>query len=119
MYRPFRIKKVYQVTKANYDALIKKGVKIYEYTPGFIHGKVAISDDRSALVGTVNMDFRSYYLHYECGVYMRDTPCIQDIKQDFEEIFKVCHEVTLQECENVNFFVREFRKILKIFGPML
>lgn len=112
-------KMVYQVTKANYDALIKKGVKIYEYTPGFIHGKVAVSDDRSALVGTVNMDFRSYYLHYECGVYMRDTLCIQDIKKDFEEIFKVSHEVTLQECENVNFFVREFRKILKIFGPML
>ena len=50
---------------------------------------------------------------------MRDTLCIQDIKKDFEEIFKVSHEVTLQECENVNFFVREFRKILKIFGPML
>ena len=112
-------KMAFALAKTHYKELIPAGVRIYEYTPGFIHGKVAVSDDRSALVGTVNMDFRSYYLHYECGIYMRDTLCIQDIKKDFEEIFKVSHEVTLQECENVNFFVREFRKILKIFGPML
>lgn len=112
-------KVVYQVTKANYDALIQKGVRIYEYSPGFIHGKVALSDDRSAIVGTVNMDFRSYYLHYECGVFLRDTHCITDIKKDFEEIFKVSHEVTLEECKQVHFFVRQFRKVLKIFGPML
>ena len=112
-------KVVYQVTKANYDALIQKGVRIYEYSPGFIHGKVALSDDRSAIVGTVNMDFRSYYLHYECGVFLRDTHCIMDIKKDFEEIFKVSHEVTLEECKQVHFFVRQFRKVLKIFGPML
>ncbi|WP_297238639.1 cardiolipin synthase [uncultured Faecalicoccus sp.] len=112
-------KAVYQVTKANYDALIKKGVRIYEYSPGFIHGKVALSDDRSALVGTVNMDFRSYYLHYECGVFMRDTSCLQEIHDDFEDIFSRSHEVTLEECEQVNFFLRQFRKILKVFGPML
>ena len=101
------------------DALIKKGVRIYEYSPGFIHGKVALSDDRSALVGTVNMDFRSYYLHYECGVFMRDTSCLQEIHDDFEDIFSRSHEVTLEECEQVNFFLRQFRKILKVFGPML
>ncbi len=65
-------KMVYQVTKVNFDTLIKAGVKIYEYTPGFIHGKVCIIDDSSALVGTVNMDFRSYYQHYECGVWMHE-----------------------------------------------
>lgn len=112
-------KMVYEVTKANYDALIKKGVKIYEYTPGFIHGKVALADDHSALVGTVNMDFRSYYLHYECGVWMHDVSCIQDIKADFENIFKVSHLVTLDECLKVNPVIRTYRNVLKVFSPIL
>ncbi|MDD7280730.1 MAG: cardiolipin synthase [Erysipelotrichaceae bacterium] len=110
---------VYDVTKANIDILVRKGVKIYEYTPGFIHGKVCLSDDRNALVGTVNMDFRSYYLHYECGIWMRDTNCIEDIKQDFKQIFKSSHLVTLEECNNVNPVIRIYRSILKIFSPLL
>jgi cardiolipin synthase len=112
-------KMVYEVTKANFDILIKKGVKIYEYTPGFIHGKVALADDRSALVGTVNMDFRSYYLHYECGVWVHDVDCIKDIKEDFEEIFKASHLVTLEECMKTNFIVRTYRNVLKVFSPIL
>lgn len=112
-------KMVYEVTKANFDILIKKGVKIYEYTPGFIHGKVALADDRSALVGTVNMDFRSYYLHYECGVWVHDVDCIKDIKDDFEEIFKASHLVTLEECMKTNFIVRTYRNVLKVFSPIL
>lgn len=112
-------KLVYEVTKANFDVLIQKGVKIYEYTPGFIHGKVALSDDEHALVGTVNMDFRSYYLHYECGVWMHQVDCIQDIKADFEDIFQKSHLVTLEECKKVNPIVRSMRNVLKIFSPIL
>lgn len=112
-------KMVYQVTKANFDTLIKAGVKIYEYTPGFIHGKVCIIDDSSALVGTVNMDFRSYYQHYECGVWMHETDCLMDIKKDFEEIFKVCHEVTLDECINTNPALKLYRNVLKVFSPIM
>ena len=112
-------KMVYQVTKANFDILIKAGVKIYEYTPGFIHGKVCIIDDSSALVGTVNMDFRSYYQHYECGVWMHETACLTDIKNDFEEIFKVSHEVSLEECVNTNPAVKVYRNILKVFSPIM
>lgn len=112
-------KMVYEVTKANYEALIKKGVKIYEYTPGFIHGKVALSDDHNALVGTVNMDFRSYYMHYECGVWMHDVSCIEDIHEDFENIFKVSHLVTIEECLKTNPFIRMYRNVLKIFSPIL
>ena len=112
-------KMVYQVTKANYDILIKHGVKIYEYTPGFIHGKVCLSDDRNAMVGTVNMDFRSYYLHYECGVWMRDTTCISDIKADFEQIFLDSKLVTWDDCKNVNPFLRFYRYFLKVFSPLL
>ena len=112
-------KMVYQVTKANYNVLIKSGIKIYEYTPGFIHGKVCLVDDKSALVGTVNMDFRSYYQHYECGAWMYDTKCIPDIKNDFEEIFSQSHLVSLEECENVNIFVKIYRNILKVFSPIM
>lgn len=112
-------KLVYEVTRANYNILIKNGVKIYEYTPGFIHGKVALCDDRNSLVGTVNMDFRSYYLHYECGVWLHDVPCIMDIKKDFEQIFKVSHQVTLEEVKNVSWIVDFIRQILRIFSPML
>ncbi|MGN1277388.1 MAG: cardiolipin synthase, partial [Floccifex sp.] len=110
---------VYEVTKSNMDTLIRKGVKVYEYTPGFIHGKVCLSDDHSALVGTVNMDFRSYYLHYECGIWMKDTNCIEDIKKDFIQIFKASHLVTLEDCDKVNPMIRFYRQILKIFSPLL
>lgn len=67
------------------EILTKKGVKVYEYTPGFIHGKVTLVDSRHALAGTVNMDFRSYYTNYECGMWMYDPACIDEIERDFEQ----------------------------------
>lgn len=112
-------KLVYEVTRANFQHLLEKGVKIYEYTPGFIHGKVTVVDDLQAFVGTVNMDFRSYYLNYECGIWMYDTESIPVIKEDFEEIFAKSHEVTLDEVKNTNFFVRWTRNILKLFSPLM
>lgn len=112
-------KLVYQVTKANYEILIKNGVKIYEYTPGFIHGKVCLSDDRTALVGSVNMDSRSYYLHYECGVWMRDTSCIQSIKNDFISIFSDSELIQLQDVQSISYFVKLARNFLKVFSPLL
>lgn len=112
-------KLVYEVTKSNYELLIKKGVKIYEYTPGFIHGKVCLSDQESALVGTVNMDFRSYYINYECGIWLYKTSCIPNIKHDLEQIFEQSHLVTLKECQETNPIVRNFRNILRIFSPLM
>ena len=112
-------KMVYEVTKQNIDSLVHKGVKVYEYTPGFIHGKVCLSDDSNAMVGTVNMDFRSYYLHYECGVWMKDTRTISKIKKDFENIFADSHLVTVEECDNVNSIIRFSRRCLKIVSPLL
>ncbi len=112
-------KLVYEVTKSNYEYLIKKGVKIYEYTPGFIHGKVCLSDEESALVGTVNMDFRSYYTNYECGIWLYKTQCIPDIKRDLESIFEQSHCVTYEECRQVNPMVRYYRNVLRIFSPLM
>lgn len=64
---------VFEVTRANYRSLLKNGVKIYEYTPGFVHAKTMVTDDKLAVIGTINLDFRSYYLHYECGVWMYES----------------------------------------------
>lgn len=112
-------KAVYEVTKGNFETLLKKGVRIYEYSPGFIHGKVCVSDDRSAIVGTVNMDFRSYNMNYECGVWMHNTHCIRNIKEDFRSIFNSSHEVTLSECLETGFVVKAYRSFLRVFSPLL
>lgn len=110
---------VFEVTRSNYERLIQSGVKIYEYTPGFVHGKVMLTDDRSAVVGTVNMDYRSYYLHYECGVWLYQTSCLKDIRRDFEETFACSHQVTLEECQSISIFRRFFRAFLNIISPVM
>lgn len=112
-------KTVYEVTKANEEILTRYGVKVYEYTPGFIHGKVTLVDDEQALCGTVNMDFRSYYCNYECGTWLYKTPAIRDIRADFENIFTQSHLVTLEEVNKTNPFVRIYRQILKVFSPLM
>lgn len=112
-------KTVFEVTRSNYERLIQSGVRIYEYTPGFVHGKVMLADDQSAVVGTVNMDYRSYYLHYECGVWMYRTSCLKDIRRDFEETFAVSHEVTLEECRDISIIRRFIRAFLNIVSPVM
>lgn len=71
---------VYEVTRANYEKLLRAGVRIYEYTPGFLHAKQMVSDDKVAVVGTVNFDFRSFYLHFECGIWTYGSSAVQDVK---------------------------------------
>lgn len=112
-------KTVYSVTQANIRTLVKKGVKVYVYTPGFIHGKVTLTDSRHALVGTVNMDFRSYYLNYECGMWMYDTESIPAIREDFEQIFAASHRVLPGELRQTNGLVRIYQDVLKIFSPLM
>ena len=82
-------KAVFCLTRSSYKALREAGVKVYEYTPGFVHAKMCISDDVAAFVGTINMDFRSLTHHYECGVVLYQSGCIKDIKADFEHTFEV------------------------------
>ncbi len=86
-------KMIYRLTRANYGLLIKSGVKIYEYTPGFIHAKSLVCDDEYAVVGTINFDYRSLYLHFENGVYFSGCSAVMDVKRDCEETFalsKLC-----------------------------
>ena len=104
-------------TQAYYRRLIESGVKVYEYEPGFLHAKVFVSDDKVATVGSINMDYRSLYLHFECGVYLYKNNSIGDIKRDFLSTLKVSRQITLQECQR-SFFVRLLQEILRLFAPL-
>ena len=112
-------KLVYFLTQSNFPYLIKNGVKIYTYTPGFIHAKCFVSDDVQATVGTVNMDYRSLCLHFECGVWMYCTRAVLQVKEDALKTFAESHEVTLEEFQKKSFLVRTFMGALKLFAPLL
>jgi len=98
--------------------LIESGVKIYEFSGGFMHAKNVISDDKIATVGTTNFDFRSLYLHFECGVCLYQTDSVADIKRDYLETVSRCREITLKDCR-ANVFVWFFRGICRIFAPLM
>jgi len=111
-------KVVYEMTRSYYANLIKSGVRIYEYTPGFIHAKMFISDDEYATVGTVNLDFRSLYLHFECGVWMYGCSAVQDIKQDYLRTLEESKEVLEPDCCR-SWGRRLFRELLTLISPMM
>lgn len=110
---------VFEVTRAHYPPLLEAGVKIYEYTPGFIHAKNFVVDDRFATVGTVNLDYRSLFLHFENGVWLCDTPCIQDIRRDFEETLKVSEFITLRRSRHLSPLLQLYRSVLRVFAPLM
>lgn len=106
------------VTRGAYPDLLEAGVKIYEYTPGFIHSKNVISDDELAVVGTINFDYRSLVHHYENAVLMYQTESIADIKQDFEGLFDVSEEISLETLQN-SWYQRLLKEIMQLFAPLL
>ena len=112
-------KYVFEVTKAHYPQLLQAGVKIYEYTPGFIHAKNFVVDGKYATVGTVNLDYRSLFLHFEDGVFLCEAPCIADITKDFLETLEVSQLITLKNSRELGFFAHVYRSILKIFAPLM
>ncbi|MDE6665129.1 MAG: hypothetical protein K2K14_02920 [Ruminococcus sp.] len=112
-------KMAYALAKSHYRSLIKTGVKIYEYTPGFVHAKVWSSDNEKAVVGTINLDYRSLYHHFECATYMYKTKCITDIENDFCETLERCREVTPETIKKEKFFYKFFGGIMKIFAPLM
>ena len=112
-------KMVFLVTQANYENLICGGVKIYQYTPGFIHSKCMVVDDEYASVGTTNLDFRALYLHFECGTLMYKTKSVHKVTEDALETFGKSREVSLEECENKNFFYQLFLSVMQLFSPLL
>ena len=112
-------KVAYALAKAQYRSLIRAGVKIYEYTPGFVHAKVVVSDDKKAVVGTINLDYRSLYHHFECATYMYRTGCISDIEKDFQDTLVRCREVTQTTIRNEKFFYKAAGSLLQFIAPLM
>lgn len=109
---------VYTLSESYLEMLTNGGVKIYKYTPGFIHAKVFISDDKIATVGTINLDFRSLYLHFECGLYLENVDVVKHIKKDVIETIKKCHELTKKEA-TPKFIKSIWQAILRLFAPLM
>ena len=112
-------KLVWFLAKRYYAALMASGVRIYEYTPGFVHSKVFVSDERKAVVGTVNLDYRSLYHHFECGTYMADVPCVADIKADFLAALESSREVTAEGLRQEKLYRRLIGAVMKLISPLL
>ena len=112
-------KYAFVLARSHYAELFDAGVKIYEYTPGFVHGKVFLSDDRHAVVGTVNLDYRSLYHHFECAAYLYQVPVLQEIKADFEDTFNKSHPITREDIKNQSLLTRLTGRILKLIAPLL
>ena len=110
-------KVILNMTRSNYSFLLKAGVKIYEYTPGFIHAKMLVSDDEWAFVGTINLDYRSLVHHYECGAVMHKTPCIAEIKADFDDTIAVSQRIP--EDFKLSRPAAALHAVLNVFSPLL
>lgn len=110
---------VHPVTQYNYQELLEAGVRIYEYTPGFIHSKLFISDDRVATIGTVNMDYRSFLLHFECGIWLSDADTVTDMRKHFDKLLAESEEITLESWNKSPWYQRLKRAVLHLFAPFM
>ena len=114
-------KLTYRITRSYTIPLLQAGVRVYEYTPGFLHSKSYVCDDETAIVGTINSDYRSLYLQFECGVLMSGNQAVLDVRDDALRTFEVAHEVTIEEREKTGLFgylERAFDSVLKLLAPL-
>ena len=109
----------YLLARSYYAELLQAGVKIYEYIPGFVHAKVFTSDNTKAVVGSINMDYRSLHLHFECAVYLFRNPAVQQVEADFQETLKHCQEITLEDCRTYPMPKKIAGKVLRLFAPLM
>ena len=107
------------LAKTYYNELLDAGVQIYEYTPGFVHAKVFTSDDRKAVVGTINMDYRSLYLHFECAAFLYENSEIPAVENDFQETLKKCQKITQEDYKKQKSFDKIAGSILRVFAPLM
>lgn len=107
------------VAKTYYKELIEGGVQIYEYRPGFVHAKVFVSDDDTATVGTINLDYRSLYLHFECGTFIYNNSEIDRIERDFQHTLTKCHKGTLLEVKNRTILTKVSGQVLRLLAPLM
>ena len=109
----------FALAKSHYRELIGAGVKIYEYTPGFVHAKVFLSDDSCGVVGSINLDYRSLYLHYECAAYLYKIPALADIKADFDDTMAKSQQVTAAAVKKQSLLSRIMAALLKVVAPLM
>ena len=109
---------VYSLSESYVEPLVKEGVKVYKYKPGFTHGKVFVADDKIATVGTLNLDYRSLYLHFECGLYLEKVKCIKDIKKDMLDTIDKCKEVTNENIKP-SFLKATKQALLRLIAPLM
>ena len=109
----------FALAKSHYKELLKAGVRIYEYTPGFVHAKIFTSDDEKAVVGTINLDYRSLYLHFECAAFLYQVEEIAEIEKDFQRTLEKCQEVTPENRKKGTFFLRLEGWLLKWLAPLM
>ena len=109
----------YALAKTHYKTLTESGVRIYEYTPGFVHAKVFVSDDVKAVVGTINLDYRSLYHHFECATYLYKTDCISSIEEDFRQTLAQCREVSPDTIRNEKTSTKVIGQLAKLISPLL
>ncbi|MBR2619589.1 MAG: cardiolipin synthase [Firmicutes bacterium] len=112
-------KYAYWLARTHYHELLSEGVEIYEYTPGFIHAKSFTSDDEKAVVGTINLDYRSLFLHFECAAYIWKNPVVMDVETDFQNTLKQCQKMTLQDCKEYNKLYKLLGQILRLIAPLM
>ena len=112
-------KTAFWLAHSYYPELIKAGIKIYEYTPGFNHAKLLVSDDLRAAVGTVNFDFRSMYLHYECAAYMYEVPEILEIESDYQNTLEVCTPVTTDTYKRYPMYTKFIGRVVRPIAPLI
>lgn len=110
---------VHAVTKSNYEEFINNGVRIFEYTPGFIHSKNLLADGKVGIVGSANLDFRSYYLNFESGAIMYESDAVLDLEKDFNKTFEESIEITMEDVKKTSVIVKFFRQVIGMFSPLL
>lgn len=110
---------IYYMAKTFYQPLLESGVEIYEYTPGFTHAKMFISDDEKGVIGSINLDYRSLYLHFEDAVYLYQDPSILEMEQDFQNTLEQCEQVTLTTLKKYSKIKMIIGKLLRVFAPLL
>ena len=89
------------------------------YTPGFVHAKVFVSDDEACTVGTINLDYRSLYLHFECGCFFYRNSVVAEVERDFQETLKKCREIQADEWKKLKGRTRLAARILRLFAPLM
>lgn len=112
-------KLIFWMSQSYYRRLLECGIRIYQYKPGFIHAKSFVCDDRIATVGSINMDYRSLYLHFECGVWMYDAKAVMQVKEDSLKTIALSREITMEFCKNHSWMKRLVLSVLRLFAPLV